>query len=69
MLERPPGGTTMRLPAGLMGMSSGVGGPAKRERDKIKRPKISVGGAEKQSQRVQKEDICRVSLRNEHIDF
>lgn len=44
MLERPPGGTTMRLPAGLMGMSSGVGGPAKREKDEIKRPKISVGG-------------------------
>lgn len=34
----------MRLPAGLMGMSSGVGGPAKREMDKIKRPKISAGG-------------------------
>lgn len=34
----------MRLPAGLMGMSSGVGGPAKREKDEIKRPKISVGG-------------------------
>lgn len=27
MLERPPGGTTIRRPAGLMGMSSGVGGP------------------------------------------
>lgn len=28
MLERPPGGTTIRRPAGLMGTSSGVGGPA-----------------------------------------
>lgn len=27
MLERPPGGTVMRRPAGLIGMSSGVGGP------------------------------------------
>lgn len=33
MLERPPGGTTIRRPAGLMGMSSGVGGPA-RERER-----------------------------------
>lgn len=32
MLERPPGGTTIRRPAGLIGMSSGVGGPAERER-------------------------------------
>lgn len=27
MLERPPGGTTIRRPAGLMGTSSGMGGP------------------------------------------
>lgn len=27
MLERPPGGTTTRRPAGLMGRSSGAGGP------------------------------------------
>lgn len=38
MLERPPGGTTIRRPAGLMGMSSGVGGPdqqKKGEKDKV----------------------------------
>lgn len=38
MLERPPGGTTIRRPAGLMGMSSGVGGPGQgQEERKISR--------------------------------
>lgn len=34
MLERPPGGTTIRRPAGLMGMSSGVGGPGQTEKER-----------------------------------
>lgn len=39
MLERPPGGTTIRRPAGLMGMSSGVGGPGQAEKGRdIKTP-------------------------------
>lgn len=35
MLERPPGGTTIRRPAGLMGTSSGVGGPMDETREKL----------------------------------
>lgn len=34
MLERPPGGTTIRRPAGLMGMSSGVGGPGQGQKER-----------------------------------
>lgn len=34
MLERPPGGTTIRRPAGLAGTSSGVGGPGRTENDR-----------------------------------
>lgn len=44
MLERPPGGTTIRRPAGLMGMSSGVmGGPGTRAEER----KIEAGHLEK----------------------
>lgn len=34
MLDRPPGGTTIRRPGGLMGTSSGVGGPTQKGRIK-----------------------------------
>lgn len=41
MLERPPGGTTIRRPAGLIGMSSGVGGPGEGEKEgKMSKRKI-----------------------------
>lgn len=43
MLERPPGGTTIRRPAGLMGMSSGVGGPGRRQKEGEIRAWTAVG--------------------------
>lgn len=39
MLERPPGGTTIRRPAGLMGTSSGVGGPGYQLKERKMRKK------------------------------
>lgn len=54
MLERPPGGTTIRRPAGLIGMSSGVGGPEQRE-EKKKRVRMSEF-TRKKSKKVDGED-------------